>query len=119
MKTLTLLEAKLLPVGFEYPSQFKRTLELGLIDFEPWYFVDGSVLQKLAVGLSQRYSGRKLVPFARRQDNDDVACWDADHMPNVYVIHDFASPGYEERYVYASFYDWLKVVVDDYIEFDT
>jgi hypothetical protein len=39
------------------------------------------------------------MPFARRHDNDDVACF-VTHDPEqeagqVIIIHDFASPGHE------------------------
>lgn len=40
------------------------------------------------------YPGRSLVPFACRQDNDDVACWDLDQgRGRVVIVHDFKSPG--------------------------
>jgi len=45
-------------------------------------------------GLQERYPGRMLVAFARREDNDDVACWEAGGGGKVIVIHDFASDGW-------------------------
>jgi hypothetical protein len=55
--------------------------------------------------------------FAVRQDNDDVACWDIDQA-NAVVVHDFASPGFEQRREFPGFYDWLRQAIEDLIEFD-
>jgi hypothetical protein len=85
-----------LPEGFDYPAEFIRVVELGLTDLEPWWIFDGDQLRRRAIGLRERYPERQLVPFARRQDNDDVACWDLDHG-DVAVVHDLASAGWEQR----------------------
>ncbi|WP_427891562.1 hypothetical protein ACQHIV_03440 [Kribbella sp. GL6] len=68
-------------------------------------------------GLAARYPGRQLVPFARRQDNDDVACWHAG-APEVLIIHDFDTSDRAVRETLPSFYDWLRRAVDDLIEFE-
>lgn len=118
MKTLDLLLEKEWPAGFSYPRQFKRLVERGLTDLEPWYFLEGRPLRDSMAGLAERYPDRQLVPFARRQDNDDVACWQAGTGQQVFVIHDHASPGWEQRGQFAGFYDWLRRAVEDFIEFD-
>lgn len=118
MKTLDLLTEKERPQGFSYPRQFNRLIERGLTDLEPWYFLEGKLLRDTMVGLAERYPDRKLVPFARRQDNDDVACWQVGASGEVFVIHDFASPGWEQRGQFAGFYDWVRRAVEDFIEFD-
>jgi hypothetical protein len=59
---------------------------------------------------------RVLVPFAKRQDNDDVACWDVP-TGKVAVIHDSADPGWEARGEFSGFYAWLRQALDDLIEF--
>ena len=64
--------------GIDYPAQFIRVVELGLTDLEPWRVIEGEELAALLEGLAERYPTRTLVPFARRIDNDDVACWDID-----------------------------------------
>ena len=50
-----------------------------------------------------RYPKRILIPFARRGDNDDVACFELNKGDEVQIIHDFASGGYEQRNTYKSF----------------
>ncbi len=71
-----LLSADELPPGFQYPRQFLRMVERGLTDLEPWLLLEGEQLVNRHRGLQSRFPERSLVPFARRQDNDDVACWD-------------------------------------------
>jgi hypothetical protein len=106
-----------LPDGFSYPPEFIRVVELGLVDLEPWWILVGDLLRERTAGLAKRYPERRLVPFARRQDNDDVACWDLD-SGKVTVIHDFASPGYEAREVLDDFYSWLRGAIEDLIAFE-
>ncbi len=107
-----------LPDGFDYPAQFIRILELGLTDLEPWRVVEGEELAALHDGLGKRYPTRTLVPFARRIDNDDVACWDIDRSGRVVIVHDFASPGWEQQDEFDDFYAWLRQAVEDLIEYD-
>ena len=115
-----------LPHDFAYPGGFIRVVELGLTNLEPWWILTGDALRERYNGLAKRYPERTLVPFARRQDNDDVACWDlADGTPTVdgaptrvTVIHDFAGPGFEARENYDDFYAWFRQAVEDLIAFD-
>jgi hypothetical protein len=106
-----------LPGGFEYPREFIRVVELGLTNLEPWWIVQGKLLRDRFVGLRERYPDRLLVPFAVRQDNDDVACWDIG-LGNVAVVHDFASPGWERRDEFPRFRDWLRQAFEDMIAFE-
>lgn len=112
-----LLSATDLPVGFSYSSKFIRVVELGLTNLEPWWIFTGELLLDRYVGMARRYPKRSLVPFARRQDNDDVACWDV-HSGRAVLVHDFASPGTEARSDFPDFYAWLRQAVEDLIEFE-
>jgi len=118
MSKIDLLSSTELPDGFSYPRQFEHIVELGLLDLEPWYVLQGKALRDTQAGLAQRYPERRLVPFARRQDNDDVACWEVSEPESVSVIHDFASAGWEQRASHSSFYNWFRQAVEDLIEFD-
>jgi hypothetical protein len=118
MSKVDLLSSAELPKGFSYPRQFEHIVKLGLLDLEPWYVLQGGVLRDTRAGLALRYTERELVPFARRQDNDDIACWQVSEPGKVFVIHDFASAGWEQRATFSSFYDWLRQAVEDLIEFD-
>ena len=113
-----LLHSPDLPEWFEYPSQFIRVVELGLTNLEPWHVLDGEEISLLLDGLRKRYTTRMLIPFARRIDDDDVACWDIDRAGKVSIIHDFASPGWEQQAEFDDFYAWLRQAVEDLIEYD-
>jgi hypothetical protein len=108
-----------LPEGFWYPSSFVRVVELGLTNLEPWHILEGDRLRERNQGLAQRFPNRSLVPFAIRQDNDDVACWDLTlGGGRVTVVHDFAAPGWESRAEFSDFYTWLRQAVEDLIDFE-
>ena len=68
--------------------------------------------------LEKRYPERNLIPFARRGDCDDIACFEVGKGEQVYVIHDFASSGYEQRKIYENVWKWLEDVVETMIEFE-
>lgn len=101
---------------FQYPSSFVKAVELNLLDFEFWYFMTNEQVSTRINGLMKRYPNRKLVPFARRDDSDDIACFEVGKEPKVQIIHDFASEGYEQRGEYEGFWDWMKMAVDELIE---
>ena len=107
-----------LPEWFEYPKPFKRVVRLELVDLEPWYIMNGARVEALMQGLKTRYPTRDLVPFARRGDNDDVACWERGKGEAVVLIHNYASPGHEDRGVFPTFWDWFRSAVEEMIEFD-
>ena len=112
-----LLLASELPVGFAYPDEFLRVVELGLTNLEPWSIMEGAQLRNRYHGIRDRYPSRMILPFARREDNDDVACWDVT-SGGVAIIHDFASPGMERREVFSSFNAWLRQAIEDLINYE-
>jgi len=118
LKYLDFLSNKELPPGFTYPRQFQHLLELGLIELQPWYLLDGKPLRDAMAGLAERYPERKLVPFAQRQDNNDIACWQVGEDEKVFVIHDGAPSGEERSDCFPSFYDWFRCAIEDLIAFD-
>lgn len=115
---MTLLQDEELPEGFNYPGALKRLVNRQLTQLEPWWVFDASVARERMKGLSQRYPDRQLIPFAKREDNDDVACFDQESPGTVVVLHDFASDAWDHRRVFNDFYAWLRGAIDDMIEFD-
>jgi hypothetical protein len=96
-----------------------HVVELGLTDLEPWSVLQGEELFRRMEGLKSRYPQRLLVPFARRVDRDDVACFDVDAAPGrISVIEDFGEPGFEQFETYDQFADWFRAAIDDLIEFE-
>ena len=112
-----LLSDSELPEGFAYPPLLVRIGEIGLMNLEPRWILKGDPLRAHLAGLRKRYPERSLVPFARRQDNDDIAAFDIDRG-NVVIVHDFASPGYEQRADFDDLAGWLRQAIEDLIEFD-
>lgn len=105
-----------IPKGSRPDSSSYLSQELNLLDFEFWYFMTNEQVSTRINGLMKRYPNRKLVPFARRDDSDDIACFEVGKEPKVQIIHDFASEGYEQRGEYEGFWDWMKMAVDELIE---
>ncbi|MET9291598.1 hypothetical protein [Streptomyces sp. NPDC003077] len=112
-----LLSGEELPDGFRYPATFLRAVGSGLAGLEPWWLLEAEHLRARARGLRERFPRRRLVPFSRREDNDDVACWDLD-SGTVRVIHDFTTPGRENRAEFATFDDWLRAALEDFLAED-
>ena len=116
---MRMLSTSELPGGFAYPQEFVTWVSAGGADLSPWHILEGDQLRWRNDGLRERYPSRTLVPFARRQDNDDVACWDvAEEEGRVSVVHDFAEAGWEAREFYSSFDEWLSKANDDHALFD-
>jgi len=106
-----------LPPWFRYPEPFLDLVSHGVVILTPWHLLEREECLQRLQGLSQRYPQRHLVPFAIRQDNDDVACFDRDLPHGVVIIHDWASPGYELRETFGSFAGWFGRACDDMMEF--
>lgn len=108
-----------LPIGFAYPRAFLRMVDLEIVNLEPWQILLGDQLKFRNSGLIERYPQSPLVPFARRLDNDDVACWDLGSAKDeIQIVHDFASPGWERRARFEDFNAWLRQAIEDFIEFE-
>lgn len=116
--TIKILGKSELPSDFVYPDSYLKTVRLNLIELEPWYFMDKQDVIQRIQGMRIRYPNRILIPFARRGDNDDVACFETNFGEKVQIIHDFASVGYEQRKTFDSFWDWFREAIDDMIQFD-
>jgi hypothetical protein len=113
-----LLKPEEMPIWFSYPNEFLRIVRQGLLDFDPWIVLVDERLRTRLAGIRERYPSRDIVPFARREDNDDVACWDNRRPGMVVVIHDFASPGYENKQEYNDFWAWFREAIEVMIEYE-
>ncbi|HEV2614881.1 MAG TPA: SMI1/KNR4 family protein [Gammaproteobacteria bacterium] len=115
------ISKKLLPKDFIYPSVYIEFVSQDKpydMDVEPWHFFC-SHLDYRFEGLKKRYPDKILIPFARRGDNDDVACFDGSQKsddPKVLIIHDFATNGWENRGECENFPAWLKMAEAESLE---
>ena len=113
-----LLDQDELPDWFAYPEEFLQMINSAEIDLGPWQLLLGKWLRVRHEGLTKRFPARGLVPFARRLDNDDVACWDRDKPGKVCVVHDFSAPGWEERTEHSSFQEWYQSAKRDAADYE-
>ena len=89
-------------IGFDSPTRLR-----------PWYFLaEPWDVQKT---WPQGPSKDSLVAFARRQDNDDIACLEVvgGKAVRVVLIHGWTSEGYVVCESYENFWEWIKGVIDD------
>jgi len=108
---------KLESLGIQPPQEYARLYEVGLENLEPWRWVTDDRLKFRMTGFKVRYPDRILVPFAERQDCDDVACWEVGHPGGVIIIHDFAGKGFEVRATFGTFREWIHQALDDCLDF--
>ncbi len=105
---------------FDLPSAYFKVFELSLTNLTPWHFLDDDGFIGVYDVLKELYNNYKVIPFARRIDNDDVACVvvQSNQYPANYVvvIHMFASSGDEIDAVYETFWEWFRVAIDEMIE---
>ncbi|WHU85638.1 SMI1/KNR4 family protein [Pantoea agglomerans pv. betae] len=104
-----------LPDDFKYPDAYIDIMSLEVIpDLEPWSFIC-EFKESASFWMSEmkkQYPTRKLVPFAKLNYSDDIACFDGEDItgdPKVYYVHAFASAGWEDRGYTDSFAEWLKM----------
>lgn len=99
---------------FKYPDSLGEIIELGLVDYNRWRIMNEKEIKDRYYALRDRYPGRALFPYAKREDNDDIACFE---NGKVQVIHDYASPGWEQVQEFDDFWSWFNYVIGVMIEF--
>ena len=104
--------------NFSYPRDILKIVELNLIDLDIWYLMKQEQAIIRIKGLEERYPSRKLIPFARRDDSDDIACFEVGKADRVQIIHDFASEGYEQKKEYECFWNWFRDAINEMIDKD-
>ncbi|MBR2555668.1 MAG: hypothetical protein IKE94_12475 [Aeriscardovia sp.] len=100
---------------YSYPYGYMKLKELNLVDFDNWYFIPNDQLENRFVGIRKRYPSRRYIPFARRDDCDDIACFEEGKGDIVFIVHDYASEGTEERSQYVDVWEWFKDAVFELI----
>lgn len=102
--------------GFTYPAGLEKVTSLDIVDLDIWFFMDATFASSYCAHMALRYPSRQLVPFAKRADCDDVACFEIGKPGKVEIIHDFADPGWEQRTEYPDFWSWFSDAVNLLIE---
>ena len=101
--------------GFEYPLSYLKVVELGLKSFEFWFLMSSDQVVNRTQDLKERYPSRNLIPFAGRYNNDDIACFEIGHGERVFIVHDFASEGWERRQEFNTFWEWFISAIKELI----
>ena len=104
------------PGWLDLDEGYLKLTERNLYDFTPWELLVGDEYKVRYESLRKNYPNRFLAPFACRQDNDDIACWEKGKIGKVIIVHDFASPGWENGKVYDDFWNWFRSIVEDMID---
>jgi hypothetical protein len=108
-----ILDQKECPEWVKYPDSYLSLISEGKDEFFPWFFFNKTETSKYLGGLRGRYPLRKLFAFAKRDDSDDIACWEADKPGKVVIVHDYASPGWEERQIFDNFDEWYSYALSE------
>jgi len=90
-----------------YPNELVDMIRLGRVKLVPWHLDKADASFREYLRLKSRL-GRDLVPFAYRQDREDLACFEKGKGQTVLIIHDNTEPGWEDEGSYPSFADWLR-----------
>ena len=103
--------------SFHYPESFRSTISLNPpIDIEPWWFIvfENGDVDYWYHTLKNLYPKRDLIPFAKFNANDNIACFDGSDIsgePQVFIIHAYASEGWELHGTHANFQEWLSEAI--------
>jgi hypothetical protein len=107
-----LLPDSLKPDWLIYPIGLVELVRSGRVKLAPWYLSKSAVDAMHTRDLKMRL-GRDLVPFAYRQDREDLACFEKGKGEAVMIIHDHTDPGWEDEGSYPSFADWLAAAEEE------
>jgi len=103
-----------LPKGFIYPTSFIKYIKYDteVKELEPYIlFRDQDDVQTFNRVVKEQYPSRVLVPFGKDNYSDDVFCFDGTDTsgnPKVYIVHTYASPGWEDKGYVKDFSAWLQ-----------
>jgi hypothetical protein len=97
------------PAWLHYPQELLDLVRSGRMPLVPWHF-DRAYAAANQYRRFQSRLRRDLVPFAYRQDREDLACFEKGKGHEVFIIHDNCDAGYEDEGHFASFSDWLRDV---------
>ena len=82
---------------------------------EPWHFCSFEEIVPLYQRWPRASKEPDCVPFARRQDRDDLACFSLHGSPVIRVVHYNLGPPtiWKTEREHGNFWDWVKAVIGD------
>ncbi|MEJ0058386.1 MAG: hypothetical protein WDM79_01785 [Terricaulis sp.] len=103
-----------LPPGFQFPTTFMEFVTLDQAStLYPWWFLceDSNLADGWLRIVREWYPTRPLVPSAKFDISDDIACFDGSGVsddPIVHYVHAFAEAPHEARGWVENFDRWLE-----------
>lgn len=106
---------------FKVPRGYQWLLDRHLVDYsgfgplQPWHYLDAINIFSASEKWPNGPCADMVIAFARRQDNDDIACFqvvDA-YVVGILIIHGWTSDGYEIVASFSTFWEWLKSAIND------
>ena len=97
------------PFWLTYPPELIELVVSGEVVLTPWHLCNSDGVRHDYSALQKRL-GRELIPFAHRQDREDLACLEKGRGQEILIIHDNTEPGWEDEGGYPCFADWLRAV---------
>lgn len=109
--------ANIVPHEFRYPPAFLEIAASSAPNsLYPWWFVDASSQAGELFWKTRRSDGRNLIPFAKTDELDDIACFDGDdHSGDPRVLMIASSDG--RNYGFKNFAEWLSNAEKDAAQF--
>jgi len=103
------------------PDGYSRVLQRDMSHIDPWRFIeDVDELNAIYDTMRELYTDSIYLPFARRLDNDDVACVIIENnrasRGRIGIVHLYASDGYELDQIFDTFWDWFRTAVNDMVD---
>lgn len=92
-----------------FAQEYVMVLNLGLINLTPWTLLSYSQVNDNY--LNAKNGLIKIIPFAIRQDTEDVAYWELDSGIEVKIMHRFPERPSTEKY--SCFAEWYINAVKD------
>jgi hypothetical protein len=105
------------PAAYRWLARHNTIGDRPSTQLSPWYRLPDAE----TFSASERWpkgEERNLVVFARRQDNDDLACFSVakEVVIGIVVVHGWTASGCDVVAEYRTVWEWLKAVIDDIAE---
>lgn len=111
------------PRDTSVPLPLRRLIAHGITSLTPWHFLADRdrVAALRAEYRAETADGRDGLPFAVRQDCDDIAAFvvfNGEITETVVNLHlTYSRNGFPSEQRYKTFWEWLKSAVDDSADF--
>ena len=108
--------SKKLPKGFKYPVLYLELISSNKIDIYPWWLIDSKTKAGELFYKVSQLNGKNLIPFAKIDIDDDVACFDGnDNSGNPSIIMNCSTP--DRSYCFKDFSQWFEQVQKDIVKY--